>query len=73
MTNVTPRPCANEDCDRPVTGREKLCDECCSWCECGRRRPTARSKCRRCSQRAAAEGGIPVMVKNRRGIYVARR
>lgn len=79
-TTVTPRPCA-ADCGRYVTGREKLCDDCVSWCECGRRKLSDRPRCRRCSARATAvtkktagRGERPlVWVKNRRGIFVARR
>lgn len=68
-------------CGHPVLGRAKLCVECASYCECGRRRNPDRPRCRRCSARitatekkTAGRGDRPIVwVKNRRGIYVAQR
>lgn len=77
---VTPRPCLAE-CGRHVTGREKLCEDCASWCECGRRKYSDRAHCRTCAARKAQlerqltgrGDSRPIRwVKNRRGIFVAR-
>lgn len=75
---ITPRPCLAQ-CGRQVTGREKLCDDCASWCPCGRRKYSDRSQCRRCAARAAElerqltgrGDDRPIRwVKNRRGVFV---
>lgn len=71
------RPC-DTGCGRYVRirGRVKLCDQCCSRCDCGARKSHSRPRCRDCSAgRVAddAEAEAIVWVKNRRGIFVARR
>lgn len=67
---ATPRPCLN-NCGRQVIGRAKVCDDC-QACACGRPKRLRHGTCHHCAPRAPIEGPI-VWVKNRRGIYVARR
>lgn len=79
-TKVKPRPCL-ASCGRFVIGRERLCDDCASYCECGRRKPDDRPRCRNCStrtaiaeQRAGRGMGRGIeWVPNGRGIVVAKR
>lgn len=81
MATKTTRTCLR-GCGRPVHGQGvKICDDCAPKCPCGRRRLADRPRCRRCAARiselekqTAGRGDRQIVwVKNRRGIFVARR
>lgn len=68
---ATPTLCP-KGCGNPVKGQgARVCNECAPKCACGNRRLADRPRCRSCAREAAANQ--IVWVKNRRGIYVARR
>ncbi|HEY9413152.1 MAG TPA: hypothetical protein VIQ30_00200 [Pseudonocardia sp.] len=79
-TKIRPRPCLAK-CGRFVTGRERLCADCVSYCECGNRKQTDRPRCRNCASRTATSsqragcgmGAAIEWVPNGRGIVVAKR
>lgn len=75
-TKIKPRPCLS-GCGRFVTGRERLCSDCVSYCECGNRKQSDRPRCRNCASRTATASqrasSRVEWVPNGRGILVAKR
>lgn len=75
-TKIKPRPCMAK-CGRFVTGRERLCDDCASYCACGNRKQADRLHCRNCASRTAIAAQRTAAkiewVPNGRGIVVPKR